>query len=204
MLVVKLNDVFEKKQIKMNTALHMDINTVLEQAELYCAEQGIEIKLVYKLSNKSLEIISERSRELDTLYFASIEMLKRRAENGCFILKKDDRIFGHIFVHEHLVKGHSVFERTSLWVDRELRSYNLGLLLMSRMTELFSDFFLISVAQTPKVHHYNELLGMIHVRLFNMSAVLVEELEKLGKLRDEFSFRYYVNECFKSEIGQLK
>lgn len=188
----------------MDTTLHMDINTVIEQAELFCDEQDIEIKLVYKLSNKSLEIISERSRELDTLYYVDVEMLRRRAENGCFILKKNDRIFGHIFVHEHHVKGHSVFERTSLWVDRELRSYNLGLLLMSRMTELFSDSFLISVAQTPKVHHYNELLGMTHVRLSNMSAVLVEELEKLGKLRDEFSFRYYVNECFKSEIGQLK
>jgi hypothetical protein len=199
-----MNSAFEKKQTKMNTTLLMEINTVLEQAEQYCAEQEIEIKLVYKLSNKSLEIISERSKELDTLYFVDVEMLKRRAENGCFILKKNDRIYGHIFVHEHHVKGHSVFERTSLWVDRECRSYNLGLLLMSRMTELFSDFFLISVAQTPKVHHYNELLGMTHVRLSNMSAVLVEELEKLGKLRDEFSFRYYVNDCFKSEIGQLK
>lgn len=188
----------------MNTALHMDINTVIEQAELYCDEQDIEIKLVYKLSNKSLEIISERSKELDTLYFVDIEMLKRRVENGCFILKKNDQIYGHIFVHEHLVKGHSVFERTSLWVNRECRSYNLGLLLMARMTELFSEFYLISVAQTPKVHHYNELLGMTHVRLSNMSTVLVEELEKLGKLRDEFSFKYYVNACFESVIGQLK
>tara|TARA_R110002049_G_scaffold308754_1_gene513885 strand:+ start:23082 stop:23648 length:567 start_codon:yes stop_codon:yes gene_type:complete len=188
----------------MDTTLDIEIKSVIEQAELYCAKEEIEIKLVYKLSNKSLEIISERSKELATLYYVSVDMLKRRAENGCFILKKDDRIFGHIFVHEHHVKGHSVFERTSLWVDRECRNYNLGLLLMSLMTELFSDTFLISVAQTPKVHHYNELLGMTHVKLSQMSAVLVEELEKLGKLRDEFSFRYYVNECFKSEIGHLK
>jgi len=188
----------------MNTTLDIEINTVIEQAELYCAKENIEIKLVYKLSNKSLEIISERSKALDTLYYVNVEMLRTRAENGCFILKKDDRILGHIFVHEHLVKGHSVFERTSLWVDRECRNYNLGLLLMSKMTELFSDFFLISVAQTPKVHYYNEMLGMTHVTLSKMSAGLVEELEKLGKLRDEHSFRYYVNECFKSEIGQLK
>lgn len=188
----------------MNTTLDIDINSLIGQAERYCAASEIEVILVYRLSNKSLEIISERSKELSTLYFVSVEMLRKRAENGCFILKKDDRIYGHIFVHEHLVKGHSVYERSSLWIDRECRSYNLGLLLMARMTELFSDTFLISVAQTPKVHHYNELLGMTHIKLSNMSAVLVEELEKLGKLRDEFSFRYYVNECFKFEIGHLK
>ena len=188
----------------MNTELDTDIISVIEKAEDYCFKQDIEIKLVYKLSNKMLELISERSKELETLYYVDVEMLRTRAENGCFILKKDDRIYGHIFVHEHHVKGHSVYERTSLWVDRECRNSNLGLLLMSRMTELFSDTFLISVAQTPKVHHYNELLGMTHVTLAKMSVGLVEELEKLGKLRDELSFRYYVNECFKSEIGHLK
>lgn len=188
----------------MNSILDIEIKSDIEKAETYCAEAGIEIQLVYKLSHKSLEVISERSKELPTLYYVSVEMLKKRTENGCFILKKEGRIYGHIFVHEHLVKGHSVYERSSLWVDRECRNYNLGLLLMARMTELFSDTFLISIAQTTKVHHYNELLGMTHVTLSKMSAVLVEELEKLGKLRDEFSFRYYVNACFESEIRELK
>ena len=188
----------------MNTILDIEIKSVIEKAELYCEDSEIEVKLVYKLSNKSLEIISKRSEALSSLYYVSVETLKERVGNGCFILKKGDRIYGHIFVHEHSVKGHSVYERSSLWVDRECRNYNLGLLLMSRMTEFYSDTFLISIAQTPKVHHYNELLGMTHVTLSKMSAVLVEELEKLGKLRDELNYRYYVNACFESEIGQLK
>lgn len=188
----------------MGAILDTEIIKVIEQAELYCEEQDIEIKLVYKLSNRSLEIISERSKELSSLYYVSIEILKQRVENGCFILKKGDQILGHIFVHEHHVKGHSVYERSSLWVNRDCRNYNLGLLLMSKMTEFYSDTFLISIAQTPKVHHYNELLGMTHVTLSKMSAVLVEELEKLGKLRDELNYRYYVNACFAAEIGQLK
>ncbi len=184
--------------------METDILSVIESAETFCREESIEIKLVYKLSGKTLEIISERSKVLNTLYFVNTDMLKNRSENGCFIMKKNNEICGHIFVHEHLVKGHSVFERTSLWVNPEYRNYNLGLLLMSKMTELFSDTFLISIAQTPKVHYYNELLGMHHVTLSKMSVGLVEELEKLGKLRDELNYRYYVNDCFKSEIGQLK
>jgi len=184
--------------------LEVEIKTVLQRAEVYCTLAGIEVELVYKLSNKVLEVISERSKELPTLYFVSVEMLKNRIGNGCFLLKKGNQILGHIFVHEHFVKGHSVYERSCLWVDRECRNYNLGLLLMSRMTEFYSDTYLISIAQTPKVHHYNEMLGMTHVTLSKMSAVLVEELEKLGKLRDEFSYRYYVNACFESVIGQLK
>lgn len=188
----------------MYSILETDILSVIKGAEAYCDEESIEIKLVYKLSGKTLEIISQRSKELATLYFVNVEMLKNRAENGCFIMKRGNQICGHIFVHEHLVKGHSVFERTSLWINPELRNYNLGLLLMSKMTELFSDSFLISIAQTPKVHYYNELLGMHHITLSKMSVVLVEELEKLGKLRDEFNYRYYVNDCFKSEISILK
>jgi len=188
----------------MNTILDIEIESIIEKAEAFCAEAGLEVQLVYKLSNKSLEVISERSKELPTLYYVSVEMLKKRVENGCFILKKDGQIYGHIFVHEHQVKEHFVYERSCLWVDDAYRKYNLGLLLMARMTEFYSDTFLISIAQTPKVHHYNELLGMTHVTLSKMSAVLVEELEKLGKLRDEFSFRYYVNDCFESEIRELK
>ncbi|WP_445731233.1 GNAT family N-acetyltransferase [Mariniflexile sp.] len=188
----------------MNTTTDIEVKTVLEKAEHFCEAEGLEIQLVYKLSNKSLEIISERSQALPTLYFVGVEMLKKRAENGCFILKKEGQIYGHIFVHEHQVKGHYVYERTSLWIDDTYRNHNLGLLLMAKITEFYSDTFLISVAQTPKVHRYNEMLGMTHVTLAKMSAVLVEELEKLGKLRDEFSFRYYVNACFEAEIGDLK
>lgn len=188
----------------MNTILDIDIKNVIENAETYCADAGIEIQLVYKLSNKSLEAISQRSKELPTLYYVSVEMLKKRVENGCFILKKGDQICGHIFVHEHQVKEHFVYERSCLWVDNAYRKYNLGLLLMARMTEFYSDTFLISIAQTPKVHYYNELLGMTHVTLSKMSTVLVQELEKLGKLRDEHNYKYYVNACFESQIGQLK
>lgn len=188
----------------MDTILDTEVIEVIKQAERYCEESDIEIKLVYKLSNKSLEIISERSKALSSLYFVPVDTLKQRAENGCFILKREDKILGHIFVHEHRVKGHSVYERSSLWVDPDCRNYNLGLLLMSRITEFYSDTFLISIAQTPKVHQYNELLGMTHVTLSKMSAVLVEELEKLGKLRDELNYRYYVNDCFAAEIGHLK
>lgn len=188
----------------MNTLLDIDMGCAVNEAEIFCEQSGIEVKLVYKLSNKSLELISERSKILPTLYYVNVDMLKRRVENGCFILKKDDKIIGHIFVHEHQVKGHYVYERSSLWVDNDYRSYNLGLLLMARITEFYSDTFLISIAQTTKVHHYNELLGMTHVTLSKMSVVLVEELEKLGKLRDELNFRYYVNARFEAEIRQLK
>lgn len=188
----------------MSTILDIEIDSVIEQAEAFCEATGIEIKLVYKLSNKSLEIISERSKALPTLYYVSVEMLKKRVENGCFILKKEDQIIGHIFVHEHQVKGHFVYERSCLWVDDTFRTYSLGLLLMAKMTEFYSDTFLISIAQTPKVHHYNELLGMTHVTLSKMSVVLVQELEKLGKLRDELNFKYYVNACFEAEIRELK
>tara|TARA_R110002050_G_scaffold94765_3_gene197280 strand:+ start:7345 stop:7911 length:567 start_codon:yes stop_codon:yes gene_type:complete len=188
----------------MDTILDTDIINVINKAETYCFKEGIEIELVYKLPQALLEVISERSSELPSLYFVSVELLRNRIKNGCFLLRRGDEIYGHIFAHEHHVKGHSVFERSSLWVDREFRNYNLGLLLMSRMTELFTESFLISIAQTPKVHHYNELLGMTHVTLSQMSKVLVEELEKLGKLRDELNYKYFVNPCFESEIRQLK
>ncbi len=188
----------------MDFILNTDIKSVISDAEAYCLEEGIDVQLVYKLPEDVLETISERSKALPALYFVPVALLRRRLKNGCFILKKGDAIHGHIFAHEHHVKGHSVFERSSLWVNRDYRNYNLGLLLMSRMTELYTESFLISIAQTPKVHHYNELLGMTHVALAEMSAVLVEELEKLGKLRDELNYRYYVNACFESQIRGLK
>lgn len=181
-----------------------DINSVIDKAEAYCSKEGIVIELVYALPEVVLEVISERSRELPTLYFVSVDLLRRRLKNGCFLIKDQDKIIGHIFAHEHHVRGHSVYERSSLWVDRDYRNYNFGLLLMSRMTELYTESFLISIAQTPKVHHYNELLGMTHVMLSEMSKVLVEELEKIGKLRDELNYKYFVNPCFELEIRELK
>ena len=33
---------------------------------------------------------------------------------------------------------------------------------------------------------------------------IIEELEKIGKLRDELSYKYFVNPRFESEIRQLK
>jgi hypothetical protein len=188
----------------MDILLNTDFLIVVEKAEMYCAQEGIEIELVYKLPEKKLEIISERSKELPSLFYVSVDLLRKRIENGCFILIKDNIIYGHIFAHEHLVRGYSVFERSCLWVNRDFRNYNLGLLLMSRMTELFTESFMISIAQTPKVHHYNQLLGMTHITLAQMSKVLVEELEKLGKLRDELSYKYFVNPCFEAEIRKLK
>ena len=188
----------------MESILNTDIKSVIYNAETYCFGKGIEIELVYTLSEELLTIISERSKVLPSLYFVSIELLKRRLKNGCFLMKKGEKVIGHIFAHEHHVKGHSVYERSTLWVDREYRNYNLGLLLMSKMTELYSNNFLISIAQTSKVHHYNELLGMTHIGLSEMSKILIKELEKIGKLRDELSYKYFVNPRFESEIRQLK
>lgn len=188
----------------MDTILNADIKSVINNAETYCSQEAIEIELVYKLPKELLAIISERSKVLPTLYFVSVALLKRRLKNGCFLMIKNQQVIGHIFAHEHHAKGHFVYERSSLWVDREYRNHNLGLLLMSRMTELYAKDFLISIAQTSKVHHYNELLGMTHIALSEMSKVLVEELEKIGKLRDELSYKYFVNPCFESEIRQLK
>jgi hypothetical protein len=188
----------------MSILLNTNIHDIIKNAEDYCASAGIEIKLVYEIPDELIATISNRSKELPTLYFVKEELIKRRLKNGCFLLVKGDEICGHIFAHEHHVKGHSVFERSSLWVNREYRNYNLGLLLMSKMTKLYADSFLISIAQTPKVHHYNELLEMTHVKLANMSALFVDELEKLGKLRDELNYKYFVNEKFKKEIKQLK
>ncbi|MDB2384865.1 hypothetical protein N9V96_00140 [Polaribacter sp.] len=188
----------------MDVLLNTDIQTVIKNAEDFCSVTGIKIELVYQMPDHLIAEISKRSQELPTLYFVTEKLLKRRLKNGCFLLIKGDEICGHIFAHEHHVKGHSVFERSSLWVDRTYRNYNLGLLLMSKMTKLYENSFLISIAQTPKVHHYNELLEMTHVKLMEMSTVFVDELEKLGKLRDELNYRYYVNSKFKQEIKQLK
>ena len=188
----------------MNTILDIERNSIISGANAYCLEQDIEIILTHEVSDKVLELISERSRLQPMLYFVSVDMLKSRLENGCFFLKKNNQIIGHIFAHKHKVKNHHVYERSSLWVDKKYRNCNLGLLLMDLMTGLYENDFLVSIAQTPKVHYYNELLGMKHVRLAEMSNILVDELEKIGKLRDELNYKYYVNAKFESEIRELK
>ena len=73
----------------MNIILNTEYLSVIEKAEIYCAQDGIDIELVYKLPEKKLEIISERSKELPTLYFVSVDLLRKRIENGCFILIKE-------------------------------------------------------------------------------------------------------------------
>ena len=182
----------------MGVTLDIDTKIIIKEAEAFCAEEKIEIKLVYDLPDSLLEVISKRTDEVPALYYASVDMLKKRIKNGCFILMKDEHIYGHIFVHKHQFKRHFVYERSTLWIDSMCRKYNLGLLLMERLTDLYNDTFLISIASTPKVHYYNELLGMRHITLSEMSPLLIEELEKLGKLRDETNYRYYINAYFDS------
>lgn len=188
----------------MGVTLDIDTKNILKEAEAFCAEEGIEVKQVYELSDNQLEVISKRTDDDSALYYASVDMLKKRIKNGCFILLKDEHIYGHIFVHKHQVKEYFVYERSTLWIDNKYRKHNLGLLLMERITDLYNDTFLISIARTPKVHYYNELLGMRHITLSEMSILLVEELEKLGKLRDEKNYRYYINAYFDSKIQLLK
>ena len=188
----------------MGVTLDIDTKIILKKAEAFCAEEGIEIKLIYELPDSLLEVISKRTNEVSTLYYASVDMLKKRIKNGCFILMKDEHIYGHIFVHKHQFKKDFIYERSTLWIDSKYRKYNLGLLLMERITDLYNDTFLISIARTPKVHYYNELLGMRHITLSEMSTMLVEELEKLGKLRDEKNYRYYINAYFNSKIQLSK
>ena len=188
----------------MGVTLDIDTKIILKKAEPFCAKENIEIKLIYELPDSLLEVISKRTNEVSTLYYASVDMLKNRLKNGCFVLIKDEHIYGHIFVHKHQVEKYFVYERSTLWIDTKYRKYNLGLLLMERITDLYNDTFLISIARTPKVHYYNELLGMRHITLSEMSTMLVEELEKLGKLRDEKNYRYYINAYFDSKIQLLK
>ena len=188
----------------MGVTLDISTKIILKEAEAFCAEKNIEIKLIYELPDSLLEVISKRTKEAPSLYYASVDTLKKRIENGCFVLLKDENIYGHIFVHKHQFKKYYVYERSTLWIDSKYRKYNLGLLLMERITDLYNDTFLISIARTPKVHYYNELLGMRHITLSEMSTLLVEELEKLGKLRDEKNYRYYINTYFDSKIQLLK
>ncbi len=184
--------------------LDKDITNIISKAATYCKAQGIALHLVYDLPEEVLETISERSKAQSLMYFTSKEMLQDRLQNGCYILKKDEEIVGHIFAHKHMVKDHSVYERASLWVKKDYRNFHLGLLLMHKLTELYKDDFVISIARATIVHHNNELLGMKFVTLSQMSKVLVDTLEEIGKLRDEEHYKYYVNPYFESHIRELK
>jgi len=137
------------------------------------------------------------------MYHASVGMLLDRLKNGCFLIMKNGEIYGHIFAHRHTIEKHSVYERSSLWIHKTYRNHNLGLLLMDCLTKKFTKDFLISIAQEPTVHHNNELLGMKFITLKDLSPVLIETLEKLGKLRDEYKYKYYVNPYFESKINQF-
>ena len=184
--------------------LEKDIKSIIAKAETYCEEQGLVLQLVYELPESVLDTISERSKAQSLMYFTSKEMLKDRLKNGCYLLKKGSEVVGHIFAHKHMVNDHAVYERASLWVKKEYRSFNLGLLLMYNLTELYKNDFVISIARATIVHHNNELLGMKFVTLSQMSKVLVDTLEEIGKLRDEEHYKYYVNPYFESHIRELK
>lgn len=188
----------------IDSCLEKSIENIIDKAEEYFYSEGLELELIYEAPLELLQTISDRSKALPSLYFTSVEMLQQRLKNGCYLLKKEKEVVGHIFAHKHMVNSHAIYERASLWVKKEYRSYNLGLLLMRRLTALYKDEFVISIASEPIVHNNNELLGMKFITLSEMSNVLVQTLEKIGKLRDELKYKYYVNPCFESEIRQLK
>ncbi|MGC6432158.1 MAG: GNAT family N-acetyltransferase [Jejuia sp.] len=187
----------------MEIVLRTDRNTALEEARTFCEEKGLEVVFTHEISKTNLQIISERTKQLPAMYHASVGMLLDRLKNGCFLLKKDGEIFGHIFAHRHTIDKYSVYERSSLWIHKSYRNHNLGLLLMDFLTKKFSKEFLISIAQDKTVHNNNELLGMKFITLKDLSPVLIETLEKLGKLRDEYKYKYYVNPYFESKINQF-
>lgn len=187
----------------MEKLLNKEVTSLIEEAKEYCVSEGLVLELTYSLPKDLIQTISERSKALPSLYFSSVEMIEQRLKNGCYLLKKDNEVVGHIFAHKHEIRGHSVYERASLWVKKEYRNYNLGLLLMSSLTSLYKDDLVISIASEPIVHNNNELLGMQFVTLSQMSNMLVETLEQIGKLRDELKYKYYVNPFFKSKIGTL-
>ena len=121
-----------------------------------------------------------------------------------FVLYKEDKIVGHIFVHKHMLGKHPVYERCTLWVKNDYRKYHLGLLLMHELTIRFKDDYLVSIAKPPIVHMYNEFLGMGHVTLSQLSSDMIDTLEQIGKLRDEERYKYYVNARFFKAIKRLK
>ena len=98
------------KTLKMYIALKKEKKSVVKTAEAYCVAEGLNIELVYSLPEDLLTTISKRSEALPSLYFVSIEMLQSRLENGCFLIKKNNEVYGHIFAHKHLVNEHAVYE----------------------------------------------------------------------------------------------
>ncbi len=187
----------------MEIKLKKDIKKSIKEAEIYCSQQDLEVVFTYNISEDILATISERSQQLPSMYFANKEMLLERLQNGCYLLKKGNEVYGHIFAHKHKVHNHSVFERSSLWIHKKHRNRNLGLLLMHLLTERYHKDFLISIAQEPAVHCNNELLGMKHISLSELSPELIETLEEIGKLRDEYKYKYYVNPYFELKIKQF-
>ncbi len=180
-----------------------DIESVISLARDYCKKNAIKIEFTYELSPQDLEEISGRSKELPSLYFADRDMIINRLKNGCIVLKKEDEIIGHIFAHKHIFRKSSVYERSSLWIHPNHRKYDLGLLLMYELTARFSNSYLISIAKASKVHYNNEFLGMKRVLLSEISPTLVKELEKLGKLRDELHYKYYVNDFLEKSLRRF-
>lgn len=187
----------------METVLDVEKNIIIEEAKAYCELQGLQVVFTHDITHAQLQIISERTKNQAAMYHANVGMLLDRLKNGCYLIVKDGEIFGHIFAHKHVVGKFSVYERSSLWVHEKYRNNNLGLLLMDLLTKHFNKNFLISIAQGATVHHNNELLGMKYITLKDLSPVLIEVLEKLGKLRDELKYKYYVNAYFEAKIGQF-
>ena len=180
-----------------------DIKSLLKKAESFCAAKKIDIVFTYDISNELLETISLRTKEAPTMCFADVYMLKERLKNGCFLLKKNEEVIGHIFSHKLMMYNYAIYERSSLWVHPTYKNNYLSLLLMNLLTSRFSKEFLISIAQVTKVHQNNELLGMKHILISDLSPEIIGNLEKIGKLRDEFKYRYYVNPYFELKIKQL-
>ncbi|MEM9144064.1 MAG: hypothetical protein AAGA86_13830 [Bacteroidota bacterium] len=180
-----------------------DIDYSIDRARAYCSQIGLEVVFTKEIPDQVLQCISKRTESLPKMYFASREMLKERLLNGCYLLKKGDTVQGHIFAHRHMVHQHPVFERSSLWIHPDHRGNDLGLLLMFHLTQRYQKDFLISIAQESKVHLNNELLGMKHITLSQISPVLIETLEEIGKLRDEYRYKYYVNPYFEDKIKQF-
>jgi len=183
--------------------LDIEKNSIVHDAKAYCEKQGLNIVFTHDISKTELQTISERTKKLPAMYHTTMGMLLDRLKNGCYLLMKDGEIYGHIFAHRHTIQKYSVYERSSLWVHKQYRNNNLGLLLMDCLTKRFTKDFLISIAQEPTVHQNNELLGMKFITLKELSPVLVETLEEIGKLRDEYKYKYYVNPYFESKIKQF-
>lgn len=181
-----------------------DLETEIQNAQDFSKKEDLTITFETKLSEKYLQTISNRSKDISFLHFVSVSMLEKRLCNGALIVYKEDEIVGHIFVHKHMLGKHPVFERCTLWVKNDYRKYHLGLLLMHELTIRFKENYLVSIAKPPIVHMYNEFLGMGHITLSQLSADMIDTLEQIGKLRDEERYKYYVNARFFKAIKRLK